>query len=61
MAIFHLNPIMLKSQTGQFIVDTLEEFLRHTDITNVPSDCVDKITFILKENKQAKDNLIKSL
>ena len=56
-----LNPIMLKSQTGQFIVDTLEEFLRHTDITTVPENCVNKLLFILQETEKAKKNLIKTI
>ena len=56
-----LNPIMLKSATGKFIIETIEEFLEHTDITKVPENSVNKLLFIIQEYERVKSNQIKNL
>ena len=56
-----LNPIMLKSATGKFIIHTIEEFLKHTDITRVPEITVNKLLYIVQEFEKVKSQQIKNI
>tara|TARA_Y100000401_G_scaffold106634_1_gene100313 strand:+ start:327 stop:503 length:177 start_codon:yes stop_codon:yes gene_type:complete len=56
-----LNPIMIKSETGQFIINTMEEFLQHTDITHVPTETVNKVLYLIQESNRIKEGQVKSL